>query len=151
MARGKHLFIVTVGTLALVAGALYPFFAYTIERIHAKVSVTHVTTVGRLLVSEHPRDYAALLHLIQKYRFDEQVLSDGWGNPLVIDFPDEASSSYVVRCLGRDGVRGSCCDKFVGSFDDDAVWADGKWLQVYSIPSRSPLELWKMRFRRPPT
>lgn len=120
-----------------VAGVIYCVAQPTAERIAAHQSGTNISLVGSILVEEKPDifDRESVKMALEKYKHDETVLLDGWGNPLVLYVSNTTPPSYLVMSYGRDGVRGGCCEKFVDSLDSDLVWRDGSWLQVYTSDS----------------
>lgn len=57
---------------------------------------------------------------------------DGWGYPIDVAVEVDAAGvpHYRIRSLGRDGVPGSCCRRFIGKeWDLDGVLLDDQWLQ----------------------
>ena len=140
--QGRFRIWVWVASGLILIGVLYciaqPFSDRVSDRISAHESMTNISLVGSILVEEDPDifDRASILDALQEYQHDESVLLDGWGNPLVIYVTNTTPPSYMVVSYGRDGVIGGCCEKFVDDLDDDLVWRDGSWLQVYTSESR---------------
>ncbi len=136
-ARRHRLWVWSAVGLTL-GGVLYGIAQPTADRIAAHTSMTNISLVGSILVQENPDifDRDSIGRALDEYKHDEAVLVDGWGNPLILYVSNTTPPSYLVMSLGRDGVRGGCCEKFTASLDSDLVWRDGAWLQVYTSESK---------------
>lgn len=104
------------------------------EPLRAIVTETRMRELMDILNAEQPArvDPESLRPLLaKKNRLD--CGEDGWGNLLLIERRIRAGKEplYVIVSLGRDGRRGTCCQKWVDDWNDDAVLAGKDWLQVW--------------------
>ena len=101
MTRGRIVLLFVAVACLLCIGFLYPWFEYTLQRMRLKESVAHIHTVGSVLLRERPANPESLDQVMRKLRLEPEILLDGWGRSLVVEFPAELGQPYVVRCLGR--------------------------------------------------
>jgi hypothetical protein len=103
------------------------------DPLRAKKTETRMVELMGVLDTEQPMrfDDNSLRPILAKYnRLD--CLRDGWERPFVIERKKEAGQiRYTIISLGRDGLRGACCRKWVADWDNDAVLAGKEWLQVW--------------------
>jgi hypothetical protein len=114
--------------LLLSVGVVYGL--HVRNRLRAKTTETRMKMLMGVLDSEQPRrlDTASLKEVVARYNRSE-VLTDGWGQDLVVE---QDQGGYRITSLGRDGRRGSCCTARVhGQWDEDAVLSGQSWLQVW--------------------
>lgn len=64
-----------------------------------------------------------------------ECLFDGWGRPFLVTAvtADTGSSTYRVVSLGADGRQGACCQRWVESFEEDALLEGERWLQQWTF------------------
>ncbi len=121
--------------IALAAIIAWDAYMYLRNRdtLRAKTTETRMSYLMGVLDAEKPMtlDLQRLRPLAAKYnRLD--CLKDGWGRPFVIERgAQDRASGYTIISLGREGRRGSCCKKWVGSWDENAVLSGSQWLQVW--------------------
>lgn len=128
--------IVLVTVIIVVALASIAFREYWKDRepLRAIMTETRMRELMDILNAEQPErvDPDSLRPLLAKNdRLD--CREDGWGNLLLIERRIQAGREplYVIVSLGRDGRRGTCCQKWVDDWNDDAVLAGKDWLQVW--------------------
>lgn len=101
------------------------------DELKAKTTATRMLDLMQVLEVEQPStlDPEHLRSLAVKYnRLGD--LNDAWGRPLLIERSD---TTYTIISLGRSGRRGTCCRKFVASWDENAVLSGSTWLQVWRM------------------
>ena len=118
--------------MLLILGVLL-FWSTQRKRIQAKVTVTRMRETI-ILLQNHPGpcDSECLRGLAEAHG-KSGSLKDAWGSDLLIHMTTGPSSppSYEVRSLGRDGLKGGCCTRWVDDLDEDAVIRDDTWLQLW--------------------
>jgi hypothetical protein len=134
--------------VAIFLVALYPTWRISTrllelrQALKAKTTVTRMKELMGILDTEHPAAVSSVtLHrLLEKYN-RQDPFHDGWGNEFMIERKGEGENTvYRILSLGRDGVRGPCCDRWIASWDGDAVLEGPRWLQVWypkAVPNRN--------------
>jgi hypothetical protein len=129
-----RMFLLGVALACLLAGAwAVRVWLGLKEPLRAKTTEARMLDLMGVLEAEEPQqlDPGSLRRILAKYNRLECAL-DAWGNPLIVEAVKNGwHPNYTVTSLGRDGRRGSCCQKFVESWDDDAVLSGKDWLQVW--------------------
>jgi hypothetical protein len=103
------------------------------EPLRAKTTTTNMIFLMGVLDSDQPEkvDSESIRSLLARGK-RSYWLKDDWGRPFVIERKEEnGQPRYTIISLGRDGRRGSCCQKWVDNWDDDAVLSGKEWLQVW--------------------
>jgi hypothetical protein len=122
-----------IALAALIAWDLYMYLRNR-DTLRAKTTETRMSDLMGVLDAEEPRDLGLrhLRPLAAKYnRLD--CLKDGWGRSFVIERGAQSRTSrYSIISLGREGRRGSCCKKWVASWDENVVLSGSQWLQVWN-------------------
>ncbi len=129
MAAGAGVAIL-VSFVALLAWSSVEYWRIR-EPLHAKVTVTRMCELMYVLEDEQPTrtDAKSIRRLLEKERRPE-LAEDDWGTGFVVE--RNSQGKYVIISLGRDRRRGSCCTKWVSSWDEDAVLSGNEWLQVWN-------------------
>ena len=133
--RSKRILLGLVALASLVAVTVVGVFAFeTWPRLRAKKTVTDMKSLASALNAYEPdsTDAVALRRLIEESEAP-LLLKDAWGSDFVVQRIENAGGdvSYSVRSLGRDGKEGSCCQRWVTGWDEDALIVDSEWVQVW--------------------
>lgn len=102
------------------------------DELDAKTTATQMREIVALLQEGNDLCDINCLKTRMKAFSREDLLIDAWGNEIQVSTEKGPEHfTYTVRSLGKDGVKGSCCEKWVDSFSDDAVLQNNQWLQVW--------------------
>jgi hypothetical protein len=120
---------------ALLVVWIIQFALPTRQKLRAKVTTTRMRMLTGVLLAEQAErfDEATMRQMLRKYNRSE-CLKDGWGRLFLIERQNGPGDEtrYLIVSLGRDGRRGSCCEKWVhDDWDADAVLLGEEWLQVW--------------------
>ena len=105
--------------------------------LQVKVTATRMVDLYQLIQAESPPavNSVTVASILEKYHRPQEWAKDRWSNPLLFE-RDSRTGKLVVISLGRDGKRGGCCQRWVTSLDDDAVYSGESWLQLWASTSR---------------
>lgn len=100
-------------------------------------TVVRMRDLLRVLQAEAPPEVSrpTLQRLLEQSNRSECLL-DGWGRPFTVEIVRDSGrsgSTFRVTSLGSDGKEGSCCQRWVDSFEDDAVLEADRWLQQWTF------------------
>lgn len=133
MKRAAYLAIF-VAAVAVVGGAIATIHVSTVlQAARAKTTATRMRAISAALQTKR---LAGLSEGGLEALLSEQGLGgyerDGWGHAIDVSVVVDAAGvpHYRIRSLGRDGLPGSCCRRFIGKeWDLDGVLLDDEWLQ----------------------
>jgi hypothetical protein len=141
--KTKMLVILLSSALVVLVGWCVHVYLDLRNPVRAKTTEARMLALMGVLEAEEPQklDPETLRPLLEKYNRLE-CLEDAWGTPFVIERSQtNGHSQYTIISLGRDGRRGSCCKKWVGSWDDDGVLSGKEWLQVWNPKAAKAMRL----------
>jgi hypothetical protein len=140
--KSVFMYIVAALVVSLLTAAAYNIWTLR-EPLCAKLTESRMKALMNVLDVYRPDkiDPESLRPLLAKHG-GADLLKDGWSRPLVVERTvKDGRPLYTITSLGRDGRRGPCCKPVVFNWDDDAVLAGDKWLQVWSsrgVPPPKP-------------
>lgn len=135
MKRKAHLAVVVAAAAVVVSAIAVSQVSTVLQSARAKTTATRMRAISAVLQAK--RVERLPLEGIEAYLSKEGLGGyerDGWG--YLIDVAVEVDAAgvphYRIRSLGRDGVPGSCCQRFIGKeWDLDGVLLDDEWLQSW--------------------
>jgi hypothetical protein len=133
--KTKHNIVLTLVVIVLVLCLIlgtHVYWSYR-EPLRAKTTTVRMVYLMGILDSDEPAkvDTESIRSLLAREK-RLAWLRDDWGRPFVIERKEgNGQARYTIISLGRDGRRGSCCQKWVENWDDDAVLSGKDWLQVW--------------------
>ena len=132
----KTKIVLTLVTVILMFGGViwgtHVYWSYK-EPLRAKTTTARMVYLIGVLDSDEPAkvDTESIRSLLAR---ENRLawLKDAWGRPFVVERKEEnGQPHFTVISLGRDGRRGSGCQRWVENWDDDAVLSGKDWLQVW--------------------
>jgi hypothetical protein len=129
----KTKIVFTLTIVILMFGVIWGTHTYYREPLRAKTTTARMVYLMGTLDSDEPAkvDTESIRFLLAR---ENRLawLKDAWGRPFVVERKEEnGQPHFTVISLGRDGRRGSCCQKWVKNWDDDAVLSGKDWLQAW--------------------
>jgi hypothetical protein len=136
--RGRLLvvFILLMAVLSFIFWCSRRDLAMLWQREKPLKTVVRMRDLLGILYSEEPDDTSsAAVQQLCTTKGRADWARDGWRNAFIVEMSRASGGERVYRItsLGSDGKRGSCCTRFVSSFEDDAVLEGEEWLQQWTF------------------
>jgi|CXWL01.1.fsa_nt_gi hypothetical protein len=119
------------GLFATIVGTSYAGF---LNHDKADETLARMRALENLLIIEQVQYVdEASLRAVAERNGSATLLLDAWGHRLVVETVDHGDApGFRITSLGRDGTKGTCCERFVSrDWDADAVRQREEWLQAW--------------------